>query len=69
MKYTIKTKFEDGTWIAFVEFSCSDGKGCSWVTSGKTKEELWEMIADLVLTTEDVKISWWNKLVSKLYIY
>jgi len=55
---------DDGWWLA--EVWC--GKN-HWVTQGRTKEEIWYMIADSVLTVEDVELSWWNRLIHKLIIY
>ena len=64
-KYSVETWNENGWWLARV--SNQDGHVC--ITQGRTKEELWAMIADVVLTTEDVPLSWWNRLVSKLLIF
>lgn len=40
--------------------------GSSYWTNGKDAEELWEMVADLILTLHDVPISRWSKFWHKV---
>lgn len=63
--YSVETWNENGWWLATVR--CSGSGVC--ITQGRTKEELWDMIADAVITAEDIKVSWWNRLVGKFFIY
>jgi len=43
----------------------NDGKS-HWFTQGRTKEEILEMIADCIMCGCSIKISWWNKILSRL---
>jgi hypothetical protein len=63
-RYLFNIWQEDGMWLA--ESTTDQG---TFITSGKTQEELWMMIGDAVLTVEDVPVSWWNKFLSNLMIY
>jgi len=70
-KYTITVirddyQDENEWYLARIE----DGKN-RYITSTRklSKEELWDMIGDCILTAEDVEISWWNRLLHKLHIY
>lgn len=60
-RYQIDVWQDDNWWLAEVWA----GKN-HWITQGRTEEEIWEMIADSVLTVNDVRVSWWNKLIYKL---
>jgi hypothetical protein len=62
--YCVETWNENGMWLAKIK-----NKKGSCITQGNTKEELWIMIADAVLTNEDIPVSWWNRFISKLCIY
>ena len=57
-RFQIDVWQEDGWWIAEIWA----GKN-HWHTQGKTEEEIWAMIADSVLTVNEVKLSRWNRLV------
>jgi len=70
-KYTIRItrgdSQDDSDWY-FAHIS--DGKNrYSTSTQTLSKEELWDMIGDAILTVEDVEISWWNRLLHELHIY
>lgn len=41
----------------------------SIITQGKNEEELFMMIGDACLTVLEVRLSWWNRLVHKLFIF
>ena len=38
-------------------------------TAGKTPEEAFDNLADALMTMEEVKVSWWNKLLNRLKRY
>lgn len=64
--YSFKTWRErDGWWLAEVKLS----DGGTLLTQGKNKEEILLMVADLIMCLEDIEISWWNKLLSRLQIF
>ena len=45
-----------------------DGKG-TLLTQGKTREEIFDMVANSYMCLSRIEISWWNKLLGKLRIY
>lgn len=64
-KYTITIQHVYGEYIVLGK----DKENGSIVTSGKTLEEAIDMLADAMMCLEDVKVSWWNKLLNKLKHY
>lgn len=69
-KYQIDVWYEDYDWLKdrtwFAEVWAGENH---WITSGKTEEEIWDMVGDSILTVNTVKVSWWNKLLWKLRKY
>lgn len=39
------------------------------ITQGRTEEEIFMMIADAFMTSLDIKVSWWNRFLSRLMIF
>lgn len=67
--YKIETwQDEDGWFLARITTSDIKGYG-SCMTQGKDEEDLWKMISDVVLTMNDVKLSWWYRLLNRLRRY
>lgn len=63
-RYQIDVWYENGWYLAEI---WAGANHC--VTQGRNEEEIWYMIADAILTMNDVKISWWNKLINKFFKY
>lgn len=59
--YTITIQKSYGEYIVLGK----DEENGSIVTGGKTLEEAIDMLADAMMCLEDVKVSWWNKLLHK----
>ena len=47
----------------------TDPDGNTIITQGHTKEELMDNVADAFLTSGEVSLSWWNRLMKKLILY
>lgn len=57
--------FKDEDWyLAKIFFP--DGDNFPVMTQGRTPEEILEMIADCIMCAEEIKISWWNRMLYKL---
>jgi len=44
-----------------------DDNECVGISEGKDKHELFEMVADAYCCIEDVRVSWWDKLIHKIF--
>ena len=66
-KFTIQVleKTEDGWYIA--EVVDPNGNHCH--TQGRNKEEIIVYAADVILCLEEIKVHWWNRFLSKFFIY
>ncbi len=53
--------WKDGDWYL------AQDKKRGVITQGKSKEEVFMMIADAYLTIHEVKISWWSRFIHKLF--
>ena len=59
--------FKDKDWY-IAEGKTPDKKRVI-ITQGKTPEEIFDMITDAYLCAFEIKVSWWNKFLSKLIRY
>lgn len=60
--------FKDGDWY----IAKGDIPGCqkgAMITQGRSKEEIFEMIADCYMAIYDVRVPLWNKILWKLMIF
>jgi len=60
--YKIKIYKDDGVYIA--DISLPDGNEVA--SQGKTEKEIFEMIADNLLSIYEIKIVFWKRWLSKL---
>lgn len=63
--YHIKI-FKDGDWF-LAEITMPNQQEI-W-TQGRNAEEIVMMFGDAILTFHSVKLSWWNRLLSRMMIY
>ncbi len=62
--FQIKVWQKEGWYLATVKF-----QGQEYITQGRNEEEIWRMIADLVLTVKSIPTHWWNSWLYKLMVY
>lgn len=66
----IKSRYQIDTWEEDELFVAEIWAGKNhWAVVAKTEEELWMDIGDSILTMNEVKVNWWNKMIYKLFIF
>lgn len=68
-KIRIFKDVEEETDIDWFLAEITTPDGDTFMTQGRNDEEILDMAADAIMTVYEIKLSWWNKILSRLKIY